>query len=198
MSNRTTRHGTNGHKRNGHASASRTRSGTEPLQTAFNEAPSPPDPKPANEPLQTEVNGRTTKGTFAPGNTFARGNPSHRQMAGFRSALLAGLTAERMQVLGDKLYARALYGDMAAAKLLLVYAIGRPPEAVDADRLDLDEWHTLTTAPEMEEYLRLVSEGKVDPQVAAVFKRLRPKAIERFLERSKQGPEEAEDDSETD
>jgi len=34
-------------------------------------------------------------------------------------------------------------GDMKAAKLLFQYVIGKPPETVDPDRVDVDEWGKL-------------------------------------------------------
>ncbi len=101
------------------------------------------------------------------------------------SALLDGLTPERMQALGAKLYDLALAGDLAAAKLLLTYAIGKPPDAVDADRLDLDEWRILDAVPTLAQFLRLSADG-IDPQdAAALIGKLRPqdeaKAGERVL-----------------
>jgi hypothetical protein len=68
-------------------------------------------------------------------------------MAALRAAMLESMTAERMKTLGERLYAAAMAGNWAAAKLLLAYVIGRPPEAVDADRLDLEEWNILDAAP---------------------------------------------------
>src|SRR5262249_6032849 len=38
---------------------------------------------------------------------------------------------------------RAEGGDMAAAKLLLQYVLGKPTETVDPDRVDVDEWEKL-------------------------------------------------------
>jgi hypothetical protein len=108
--------------------------------------------KPAGEKPATD--GRTAKGTFAPGNQFARGNPNARKMAALRAALLEAATVERMKALGEKLYELAMAGDLAAAKLLLVYAIGKAPEAVDADRLDLDEWAIANAAPTVGQFLR--------------------------------------------
>ena len=52
-----------------------------------------------------------------------------------------------MKALGAKLYDVALAGDMAATKLLLIYAIGKPPDAVDADRLDSTNGASSTPRP---------------------------------------------------
>jgi hypothetical protein len=61
-------------------------------------------------------------------------------MAALRQAFLSVATEERMKALGEKLYAAAVSGDWQAAKLLLLFVIGRPADAVDPDTLDRDEW----------------------------------------------------------
>jgi hypothetical protein len=172
--------GKNGHahERNGHPPAA-CPAGSPPLDAVSTvdlpgAATRPPgDGKPSAE-------GRTAKGTFAPGNTVARGNPNARRMAALRSALLECLTGERMKALGERLYAAAVGGDWTAAKLLLAYAVGKPREAVDADRLDLDEWKLLDAAPTLAQYLRLSMDG-VDPKDAAeLFKKLHPQGEAEF------------------
>jgi hypothetical protein len=125
-------------------------------------------PKPAGE--RPAADGRTAKGTFAPGNQFARGNPNARRMAALRAALLECATAERMKALGEKLYELAMAGDLAAAKLLLTYAIGKAPEAVDADRLDLDEWAIADAAPTVGQFLRAFADS-MRPADAVAFRR---------------------------
>ena len=40
----------------------------------------------------------------------------------------------------QKLYAAAVGGDWQAAKLFLLFVVGRPSDAVDPDALDRDEW----------------------------------------------------------
>jgi hypothetical protein len=87
-------------------------------------------------------------------NQFARGNPNARKMAALRAALVEAATVERMKALGEKLYELAMAGDLAAAKLLLAYAVGKPRDAVDADLLDLDEWSIANGAPTVGEFLR--------------------------------------------
>jgi hypothetical protein len=166
------------HELNGHAPASRL--AQPPLYTISTAG----EPKPSHDE-KPAMDGRTAKGTFAPGNQFARGNPNARRMAALRSALLGCLTEERMKALGEKLYAAAVEGDWIAAKLLLVYAVGKPGGAVDADRLDLDEWKILDAAPTLAQYLRLSLDG-VDPKDAAeVFKKLHPQGEAAFIEKLK-------------
>jgi hypothetical protein len=158
-----TKPGSNGrlNNRNGHVPASREVGGRQPLDAVSTAAE--PNSATGDKPA---TDGRTTKGTFAPGNTFARGNPNARKMAALRAALLECATAERMKALGEKLYEMAMAGDLAAAKLLLAYAIGKAPEAVDADRLDLDEWAIIAAAPTRAQFLRAALDG-LNPHVAA-------------------------------
>jgi hypothetical protein len=124
--------------------------GSAPLDTVSTAAgPTPGNDKPAPE-------GRTAAGRFGPGNTFAQGNPVARRIACLRAALVRDLDEGKMQALGQKLYEQALAGDLAAAKLMLAYAVGRPREAVDPDRLDLDEWAILDARPSRAAFLRCV------------------------------------------
>src|SRR5262245_37912515 len=92
------------------------------------------------------------------------------RMAALRAALLECATAERMKALGEKLYELAMAGDLAAAKLLLTYAIGKAPEAEDADRLDLDEWAIADAAPTVGQFLRAFADS-LRPADAVAFRR---------------------------
>ncbi len=174
------------HQHNGHAPASRPASAAPPLdadaasiaaalasrQTTAGVLPpldtvstvDGPDVKPKPDGDKPATDGRTAQGTFACGNQFARGNPNARRMAALRAALLEAATAERMRALGAKLYELAMAGDLAAAKLLLAYAVGKAPEAVDADRLDLDEWAIADAMPTTGQFLRTLVDSV---QVAA-------------------------------
>jgi hypothetical protein len=62
-------------------------------------------------------------------------------VAGLRSALLQGVTEEDIHQLAVQLLEAAKKGDLAALKLLFLYTIGRPSEAVNPDTLDLEEWN---------------------------------------------------------
>jgi hypothetical protein len=92
--------------------------------------PSPPSNSGANGST-----GRDAKGRFAPGNTVARGNPFARRMARLRARALAAVSGPDLEAIVRQLVAAAQAGDVAAAKVLLPYLLGRPPEAVDPDRL---------------------------------------------------------------
>ena len=92
--------------------------------------PSPPSNSGANGST-----GRDARGRFAPGNKVARGNPFARHMARLRSVALAAVSAQDLEAIVRQLVTAAKAGDVAAAKVLLPYLLGRPPEAVDPDRL---------------------------------------------------------------
>jgi hypothetical protein len=99
---------------------------------------------------------RDSRGRFTAGNHGGRGNPHARRMAALRQALLSATTEERMRELGERLYAAALAGDWQAAGLFLRYVVGRPGEAVDPDRVDLDEWQMRRDGPDFSEVLAAV------------------------------------------
>jgi len=54
--------------------------------------------------------------------------------------LLRSATEQNVERLANMLMERAFAGDMAAAKLLLLYWIGKPKEVVEPDRVDVEEW----------------------------------------------------------
>jgi hypothetical protein len=129
----------------------------QPLGTVGTAAPEP----------AAEVKNHGANGRFVPGNKAARGNPNARRAASWRNALLRTLDEDKLAVLGEKLYEAALQGDWQAAKLLLSYAIGKAPEAVDGDRLDLDEWAIANAMPSVGQFLRAFADGmKVAEAVA--------------------------------
>jgi hypothetical protein len=93
--------------------------------------------------------GRGVNGRFTEGNKFAAGNAFHRQVAERRKALLAAVSAQDVARLARRLYRQGLRGDVASAKVLLLYLIGRPAEAADPDTLDADEISKLLQAPDV-------------------------------------------------
>jgi hypothetical protein len=84
--------------------------------------------------------GRGPRGRFAPGNVGGPGNPFIRRVAALRRALLEVVSEQDVQDVAVQLVLLSRAGDVAAMKLLLAYAIGKPTEAVDPDSLDLKEW----------------------------------------------------------
>ncbi|MBY0524008.1 MAG: hypothetical protein K2R98_11450 [Gemmataceae bacterium] len=104
----------------------------EPVGTASQpstEAPSVNDP------------GRDARGRFTRGNPGGTGNPFARQVAALRSALVRSVNEQDISDIAASLLRAAKDGNVAAAKLLLAYSIGKPAETPDPDRLDVDEWN---------------------------------------------------------
>ena len=113
----------------------------------------PPTNGPA-APLSNGTNGaprgdgRAPDGKFARGNQCARGraNPFARHVGELRRAFIEASTPAKLQELVESLYRRASF-DMAAARLLLLWTLGKPGEAVNPDTLDLAEFRLLSEWP---------------------------------------------------
>jgi hypothetical protein len=92
--------------------------------------------------------GRDARGRFAKGNPGGAGNPFARRVAALRSVLLDSISADDLAAIVRALIAKARTGDVAAAKLIFAYGLGRPAPTVDPDRLDVEEWqHFKDTTP---------------------------------------------------
>jgi hypothetical protein len=78
-------------------------------------------------------------GRFLAGNRYGRGNPFARRCAALRKAFYDEATEADVQALCRTLLDKGKAGDVGAAKLALLWLLGTPPEAVDPDRLDLQE-----------------------------------------------------------
>ncbi len=83
---------------------------------------------------------RDSHGRFAPGNQCGSGNPFARRVALLRTILLTSVHEEDIHGIVRKLIELAKNGDVAAARLVLGYSLGKPAETVDPDRMDIDEW----------------------------------------------------------
>jgi hypothetical protein len=94
-------------------------------------------PSPSPEPIHL---GRDARGHFTANNPGGPGNPFARRVAGLRSALLDSISADDLAAIVRALSARARAGDVAAAKLIFAYVLGKPAPIVDPDRLDIEEW----------------------------------------------------------
>jgi hypothetical protein len=114
-------------------------------------------------PSVNGANGRDQRGRFAKGNPGGPGNPFARRTALLRRVLSMAVTEEDIEAVAKRLLEQAKAGDVAAARLLLSYAIGQPTEAVDPDTLDQQEWAIFrqvpVPAPEVE---RLLHDVPVD------------------------------------
>jgi hypothetical protein len=98
-------------------------------------------PLEADSPVSPDGgNGRDSRGRFAKGNAGGPGNPFARRSAALRKAAAQAISEEDLVALMRKLLQQALGGDVAAARLVLLYAVGRPAEAVDPDMLDQQEY----------------------------------------------------------
>jgi hypothetical protein len=84
--------------------------------------------------------GHDERGRFARGNRGGPGNPFARRVAQLRRTLCESITDEDIQAVSRKLLEQAREGDVAAARLLFSYTVGRPAPPVDPDTLDIQEW----------------------------------------------------------
>jgi hypothetical protein len=113
-----------------------------PSTNGCNGHPTPQPPPAEGRDAQT---GRFTRGwKGGPGNPFARA------VAQRRKALLDAITPEDLAAVAKALLRLALNGDVAAAKVLLLYTLGKPDDVVNPDRLDVDELALLREAPDVE------------------------------------------------
>jgi hypothetical protein len=136
-----------------------------------NSTPSASDslPEPRSQPespaQEQTATGRNKAGQFQEGCRPGPGNPFSKRVAALRKALLESVSEADLARVGQKLLALALDGDIAAAKLLLHYTVGKPTEAVDPDRLALDAVRLLLSWPTVSELLAGLS--GVRPEIAA-------------------------------
>ncbi len=117
-------------------------SATDPTNGTHHENTSRAEPPPAR-------GGRDRHGRFAEGNSGGPGNPFARQVAALRVALLSAVTAQDVAAVAEELLRQAKEGNLAAAKLLLSYTLGKPAAApVDPDTLDAQEWELYRRVPD--------------------------------------------------
>lgn len=91
-------------------------------------------PTPAAQPSP----GRDAKGRFTTGNTGGPGNPFGRRLAAMRQAVMNAVSADDIEALLKKLLEMAMGGDLAAAKLVLQYAVGKPKPVAEPDRTEIE------------------------------------------------------------
>jgi hypothetical protein len=85
--------------------------------------------------------GRDAAGRFQPGCAPGPGNPFARHAARLKHALLQAVddTAGVRRVVEALVKRVERHGDLGAAKLLLLYAVGKPVKTCDPDSVDADE-----------------------------------------------------------
>jgi hypothetical protein len=96
-----------------------------------------PQTNPAN-PNPAPAEARDACGRFAKGNPGGPGNPYPRRVAALRRALLTSITDDDMTAITKAVIDEAKAGNIAAAKLLFQYVLGKPGAATDPER---DEGH---------------------------------------------------------
>lgn len=125
-------------------------------------------------PAPTANGNHQPNGRFAPGNRAGTGNPFARQVAALRQALLDSVTAADVAEVAQALLARAKQGDVAAAKLLLSYLVGKPEPAPDPDKLDHEEWQHFQEQNALARQLPQVVGGQDLSLPLAMARTLRP------------------------
>jgi len=83
---------------------------------------------------------RDARGRFTANNKGGPGNPFARRVANLRQALLEAVAPEDLRAIIGKMVEAAKQGDVAAARLVLAYGVGKPAPAVDPDTLEIQEW----------------------------------------------------------
>lgn len=138
--------------------------------TAQTPAPVPAPLNPSADGKPAAQEGRGAGGKFTKGNKLGRGNPFTRQLGQLRREFLAVATPDKIRALADKLYRRAMGGDVPSAKIFLAYAVGRPVDAIDPDSLDADEVRRLLDVPKPVD-LSVEMMERLDPETLAALAR---------------------------
>jgi hypothetical protein len=103
--------------------------------------------------------GRDEKGRFITGGLGGPGNPHGRKTAAVRAALLDAVSEKEICEIAQIMCARARQGDVAAAKFIFSYIVGKPVHVVDPDRLDLEEYNLYRQRPVDPEELNAIVGG---------------------------------------
>jgi hypothetical protein len=137
-------------------------------------------PPPPTPPFATGANGNGeiakptsnhgTGGRFVVENQAAKGhgNPFMRRLAELRKLVVETVGDDGLRQLIQSLLKQALAGDVAAARTILMYTVGRPQTAVDPDACDLHEFDLLRQRPGKGEALVVL----VDTVNPAAFSRV--------------------------
>ena len=90
-------------------------------------------------PSTNGTSGRNTNGQFAKGNPGGPGNPYARHVARLRTSLIEAVGDDGLKDIVQGMVTAAKGGDVAAAKLLLSYLLGKPVESVEPDYVEIHE-----------------------------------------------------------
>jgi hypothetical protein len=87
-------------------------------------------------PIESNRNGRGDGGKFAPGHGFSKG-PHKSRLAELREAVRDAATPEMLQAIVKQMTVKALKDqDVAAARLVLEFSVGRPSQQVEVSGPD--------------------------------------------------------------
>ena len=117
------------------------------------------NPTPTPAPVAENTTGRDATGRFTKGNPGGPGNPYYRRQAELKRMLLASVTDADIQSVMQVLLGLARGGDLAAIKLYLQYAAGKPAREVDPDRAELHEWELQKQAPPLDQVMGLMAQN---------------------------------------
>jgi hypothetical protein len=106
------------------------------VPASANGSPTSTGPIPQDPPASS---GRDPRGRFTANNKGGPGNPFARRVAALRQTLLDAVTPEDLQAIVARLVEAARQSDVAAARLVLSYTVGKRASAVDPDTLDFSE-----------------------------------------------------------
>ena len=92
-----------------------------------------------SKPSTNGTSGRKSNGQFAKGNPGGPGNPYARHVARLRASLIEAVGDDGLKDIVQGMVTAAKGGDVAAAKLLLSYLLGKPVESVEPDYVEIHE-----------------------------------------------------------
>jgi hypothetical protein len=126
---------------------------------------------------ESVTGGRDAGGRFTKGNPGGPGNPFARRTAALRKAMVEAVSEEDICEIVQVMKKKAKEGDVAAAKLVLSYVVGRPAEAANPDSLDEDEMRQYLRQPALAEGMPGVLRT-IDPATCCTIVRTaRPEAV---------------------
>jgi len=90
--------------------------------------------------------------------------------------MIGAVGEEEIQALVRKLLQKALGGDLAAAKFVFSYTVGKPGKGVDPDDVDggLDLWRRVDAGPSVPEALGRAVYAVPGPVSVALFEKFQP------------------------
>lgn len=92
-----------------------------------------------NERSKNGENGRDSRGRFLPGNPGGPGNPHARKVAALRASLLSAVNTTMLRRIVRALIAKAVNGDVVAAREVLDRVLGKPSETELRERIEAIE-----------------------------------------------------------